>query len=474
MKTPNKGICYACLGQSCNVVIQQWSKLRAHMNECDKIDVSSKEDWKHRMTESRIKAMSMGPGNLENSSSIQVAPMKQTKDEEDEESSTKDRSCSKPNVRIVCFGCLADNCEMVCASWWEIMQHMKYCKSISDFQILHKCRAESRFKAFGTIVNQHQSKRKALHTKDMLKATPKEEGGMPQLGGETSWSSLSIDDVSPNPKQVTLELSTNSSALHNTHDASNSLSRTMSIGCTLASEGNTANSLISSKEAEDVVARDHFDQNVIRKNHFACLAESCFVVCRKWTKICNHMLFCKMIEKCTPPIWKGQGKRKESCLKAKSFLIKEGTTNKPETPIVAEKINPKMSSYSKLSKSLIDREKHRFACLGPSCGQVYVGWEKALDHMNICKLGRVIGRKRMVSSHNLASKIDLQLQRPTKKVKTSTDINIDESVTAITKVPKFNGLSLFFEEDESASGVDIKVKGSENRVKSEFTDTAED
>ena len=246
--------------------------------------------------------MSMGPGNLENSSSIQVAPMKQTRDEEDEESSTKDRSCSKPKVRIVCFGCLAGNCEVVCASWWEIVQHMKHCKSISNFQSLHKCRAESRFKAFNTIVNQHQSKRKSLYTKDILTATPKEEEGMPKLGRETSYSSSSIDELSLKPKQVTLELSANSSAVCNTNDSNNSFSTTLNIGCTLASEGNTANSLISSKEAEDVVARDHFDQNVIRKNHFACLAESCFVVCRKWTKICNHMLFCKMYTKTIPNV----------------------------------------------------------------------------------------------------------------------------------------------------------------------------
>ena len=130
------------------------------------------------------------------------------------------------------------------------------------------------------------------------------------------------------------------------------------------------------------------------------------------------MSFCKMIAKYTPPIWNGQGKRKESCLKAKSLLEKKIATSS----IVSDKVQCKKSSNGKFTKSLIDTEKHRFACLGFLCGKVFVGWANALAHMADCEIGRLIRKRRMDKSHKLASKIDLQMQRPSKKVKTLTDL----------------------------------------------------
>ena len=129
------------------------------------------------------------------------------------------------------------------------------------------------------------------------------------------------------------------------------------------------------------------------------------------------MSFCKMVAKCTPPIWTDQGKRKQSRSKAKSLPQKKIAT----FPIVSDKVQCKKSSNGKFTKSLIDTEKHRFACLGFSCGQVFVGWANALAHMADCEIGRLIRKRRMDKSHKLASKIDLQMQRPSKKVKTLTD-----------------------------------------------------
>ena len=143
---------------------------------------------------------------------------------------------------------------------------------------------------------------------------------------------------------------------------------------------------------------------------FACLGQNCEFVCRGsfknrgWSKVCSHMDTCLMVERPSPPMWRG---KKESGNKAIEIILRRDSdeiaplfariqssmlkTDVSSLEISTSSSKPAEGLYENIFDTSIRLAPNTipidiFACCGQDCKVLLRGWSTMCDHMVHCSM----------------------------------------------------------------------------------------